>query len=210
MNESIAVTSERSPARRSLRREPPLLRSVLAVTAAILALYPILLSGLWLVHDFTRLSIHSPNLDPATQVADFNDFAYIGGYLATHHFAVGLLMVTLAMGLLLLATYLMQIWMPARTVYWVGGLSLPLVMFAQWIRFEPINFLILAVIGATLWLTIGWEEQERSLRPETETVVEDDALSIRHQLRWLLREPILRVYAILVLVALIIAIIHIA
>ncbi|MGF1546814.1 MAG: hypothetical protein ACFCUG_05780 [Thiotrichales bacterium] len=203
------VASDRPHFSHGIRSEPPLLRSILAVTAAIVALYPILLAALWLVRDFTRLSIQSPNLDPATQVADFNDFGYIGAFLASHHFAVAVLMTVIAISLLLLAAYLMQNWLSARPVYWIGGLSLVLVMLAQWIRFEPVNFVILAVVGVTLWLTIGWEEQERPIRPEPD-VNEADAETAQssRQFSWLIHDPILRLHTALALLAVLIAVFH--
>lgn len=67
------------------------------------ALYATVVGFLWFAADFIAAAIYSPNLDRAQQVADFDDFAYIGEMLAGYRFAWGALALVMAVALLALA-----------------------------------------------------------------------------------------------------------
>ncbi len=133
------------------------LRQWLGLVAALLAFVPLLQSIRWFIRDFTRLSLTSPNLDKATQVADFDDLGYIGGYLTTHHFRPGILAALLAVSLLVLAVNLYQTSLRARQIYWLGGIALVQVMILQWLDYEVVNFVLALFVGVILWLTTEWE-----------------------------------------------------
>lgn len=133
------------------------LRQWLGLVAALLAFVPLLQSIRWFIRDFTRLSLTSPNLDKATQVADFDDLGYIGGYLTAHHFRPGILAALLAVSLLVLAVNLYQTSLRERQIYWLGGIALVQVMILQWLDYEVVNFVLALFVGVILWLTTEWE-----------------------------------------------------
>ena len=140
-------SSSDTPAlRRNLRRA---VAGLLLLGGLVLAV----LSALWFLTDFIQLSLSSPNLDPQTQVADFDDFAYIADSLHRHRLGLGLVAALVAIAVVAQAAALLSPAASARQRYIVGGIALALetallVLTYYWPFFLP--FLLTA---AGLWLT---------------------------------------------------------
>ncbi len=111
------------------------------------------LSALWLLTDFIQLSLTSPNLDPQTQVADFDDFAYIADSLRQHRLLLGLVAALVAIAVVAQAATLLSPAASARLRYTAGGIALALETALLALTYYWPFFLPFLLTAAGLWFT---------------------------------------------------------
>ncbi len=150
----MALRQEREAPMPSNRRQ--MIRKGLTALFIAGALYATVVGFLWFAADFIAASIYSPNLDQAQQVADFNDFAYIGEMLAGYRFVWGALALVMAIALLALAVLINDREPHPRAVFAAGTVAL-LSQAALLSQGWQWGFaLLFAATALTLYLATEW------------------------------------------------------
>ncbi len=137
--------------RRNLRRA---VAGLLLLGGLVLAV----LSALWFLTDFIQLSLNSPNLDPQTQVADFDDFAYIADSLHRHRLWLGIIAALVAIAVVAQAASLLSPAANTRQRYVIGGIALALETTLLALTYYWPFFLPFLLTAAGLWLTSSLDD----------------------------------------------------
>lgn len=153
-----------------------LLRRIIAGLLVFGAVSASVFAVIWLVGDFVALSVQSPNLDPASHVADFDEFAYIGEKLRSYRFKFGLTAAVMAVAMVMLAVYLLQPRPRVKGLFVSGAIALLMqVIFLAQVFYLPF-FLMLVCTALALFLApeLASNARNKALLDETELVPEPD------------------------------------
>lgn len=142
-----------------------LLRRIIAGLLVFGSLLASVFAAIWLVGDFVALSVSSPNLDPASHVADFDEFSYIGQALREYRFNFGLMAAVMAVAMVMLAIYLLQPRPATKGLFVSGGIALLIqVVFLVQTFYLPF---FLMLVGTALALFLAPEVEADSAESET-------------------------------------------
>ncbi len=119
------------------------------------------LAAMWFAGDFVRSAVHSPNLNPETQVADFNDFHYLGGALRHGRFVPGVLLLTIAILVTIQGLLLATREGRARALFLAGGAALAAEVAFLISGFHWPVFIVFLLSAGGLYLATEWRGIQR-------------------------------------------------
>ncbi|HGG58843.1 MAG TPA: hypothetical protein ENK26_02870 [Gammaproteobacteria bacterium] len=126
------------------------------------------LAALWMTGDFVQSAVQSPNLNTETQVADFNDFRYLGQSLRQGRFGPGSLLLLIAIVATIQGTLLATREGSARTLFLAGGAALAVEVGFLLSGFHWPVFIIFLLSAAGLYLATEWRGIQRVARIDDE------------------------------------------
>jgi uncharacterized membrane protein len=144
-------------------------RTLLAAGLVVGSIYLSVLAAVWFVSDFVSMSANSPNLDEATQVADFNNLSYISETLRGYRINLGIVVLTMAIAMAMQAVLFLQPRSISVALFIVGGIAMVLQATLLFTTFYwPVFlFFILTTLGLYLTIELGdrdvFEDDEEEL-----------------------------------------------
>ncbi|MCK5920563.1 MAG: hypothetical protein KAG66_06455, partial [Methylococcales bacterium] len=132
-------------------------RTLLAAGLVVGSIYLSVLAAMWFVGDFVAMAANSPNLDEATQVADFNNLSYISEALRGYRVNLGIIVLTMAIAMAMQAVLFLQPRSISVALFIVGGVAMILQATLLFTTFYwPVFlFFILTTLGLYLTIELG-------------------------------------------------------